>query len=852
MEFDEYQKKVITAKGGHYLVLAPPGCGKTELLTQRILNANNNGVSFDDMLCLTFTNRAARSMRERIAATTNSPCDGLFVGNIHRFCSRFLFENNLIPASTSIIDELDQKDILDEFGFTKHNETCASREDQLYVSDVCRLSSLMYQHENSHPSGVRLSAPVFKSKTASQVSQYIAEQYYIYKKEHNLIDFDDILLLSFTFLCREDSKALKYSDYHWIQVDEVQDLNALQLAIIDRLTSLSGYTVMYLGDEQQAIYSFMGAKMGNLYNIVDKAGTGHILRLYKNYRSPKYLVDSLNTYAIKNLKLDDRLLPSATGNETQEKGCLNIFEYTSEIEQMSDIRRILEHVVNQHPDERVGVLTRTNKEADDISNQLSVSGIHHFKLSGQDVFKSDDFKTILSHFSVIQRETNYFDWARLIWKTKASFSFKDARDIVSRLRRIGVSPLDLMYEEYGRCYIDDFLRVYQEKEFVIFDTETTGLNTAEDDIIQLAAIKVRGGKVIPGSELDMVIRTDRIIPPMLGDIENPMVSVYKERMDAGQILEPKEALASFLSYVGEDDVLGHNVEFDLEILRQNLLRRCGGIKLHEHITRRWDSLRLIHLLQPRLRVYKLKALLAQFGLEGANSHKADDDIIATKSLVDYCAELITSTSKQREAFWRDVNIQRVSETLRKNYAPFHNATRQLMSFNATGVRNVFLREFQSIYEYFLEAGFINEIPAFEHIVDFLRSAVFNQDIDSSLRAQLEQHLKDLKTFSQSDLCDSGIITDKVFVMTVHKAKGLEFEHVVLPNSFNGMYPFFLSKTENDIIEDARLYYVGLSRSKKRISVLYPKSYKGFPKALTPFIECVKDVFLVYQRGAKPR
>ena len=852
MEFDEYQKKVITATSGHYLVLAPPGCGKTELLTHRILNANNNGVPFDDMLCLTFTNRAARSMRERIASTTDSPCEGLFVGNIHRFCSRFLFENKLIPASTSIIDELDQKDILDEFGFTKHNETCSSRDDQLYVSDICRLSSLMYQREKGHPSEVFLSEPAFKSSTASRVSHEIAKQYYTYKKEHNLIDFDDILLLSFTFLCGEESKALEYSDYHWIQVDEVQDLNALQLAIIDRLTASAGYTVMYLGDEQQAIYSFMGAKMGNLYQIMDRAGAEHVLRLYKNYRSPKYLLESLNTYALKNLKLNGRLLPSATGNELQEKGFLNIFEYTSETEQMKDIRRILERVVSQYPDERVGVLTRTNKDADDISSQLSLSGISHFKLSGQDVFKTDDFKTILSHFSVIQRETNYFDWARLIWKTKASFSFKDARDIVSRLRRLSVSPLDLMYEEYGRCYVDDFLSVYLEKEFVIFDTETTGLNTAEDDIIQLAAIKVKNGTVVPGSELDMVIRTEREIPPMLGDIENPMVSVYKERMDAGRILEPKDALMFFLSYVGENEVLGHNVEFDWEILRQNLLRRCGGVKLEEHIKRRWDSLRLIHLVQPRLRVYKLKALLEQFGLEGANSHKADDDILATKSLVDYCAEQITSTSKHREALWRDTSIQRASNALRKNYAPFHNFTNQLMSFDAIGVKDVFLREFQSTYEKFLNAGFINEIPAFSHIVDFFQSAVFNQNINCSLRTQLEQHLKDLKTFSQSDLCDSGVIKDKVFVMTVHKAKGLEFEHVVLPNSFNGMYPFFLSKREEDVIEDARLYYVGLSRSKKRISVLYPQSYKGYPKALTPFLDCIKDAFTIYHRGSNPR
>ena len=118
---DKSQEKVIAAEGGFFLVLAPPGCGKTELLTHRILKAHKHGVDYKNMLCLTFTNRAARGMRDRINEVAPDPCEGLFVGNIHRFCSRFLYENRIVPMSTGIIDELDQKDIFDEFGFTQYN-----------------------------------------------------------------------------------------------------------------------------------------------------------------------------------------------------------------------------------------------------------------------------------------------------------------------------------------------------------------------------------------------------------------------------------------------------------------------------------------------------------------------------------------------------------------------------------------------------------------------------------------------------------------------------------------------------------------------------------------------------------
>lgn len=89
---DASQQQVIAAHGGHHLVLAPPGCGKTQILTERLRQAHAAGVAFADMLCLTFTNRAARGMSERISQhIADADVRELFVGNVHRYCSRFLF-----------------------------------------------------------------------------------------------------------------------------------------------------------------------------------------------------------------------------------------------------------------------------------------------------------------------------------------------------------------------------------------------------------------------------------------------------------------------------------------------------------------------------------------------------------------------------------------------------------------------------------------------------------------------------------------------------------------------------------------------------------------------------------------
>ena len=118
-KFDKKQTETITFSGGRCTVLAAPGCGKTLLLTYRIWYAlSKYHIPYSEMLCMTFTNRASREMKDRItnAAKDNSKqiLSELFVGNIHRFCINFLYKNNLISSNSTIIDEIDQEDIIND------------------------------------------------------------------------------------------------------------------------------------------------------------------------------------------------------------------------------------------------------------------------------------------------------------------------------------------------------------------------------------------------------------------------------------------------------------------------------------------------------------------------------------------------------------------------------------------------------------------------------------------------------------------------------------------------------------------------------------------------------------------
>ena len=186
----------------------------------------------------------------------------------------------------------------------------------------------------------------------------------------------------------------------------------------------------------------------------------------------------------------------------------------------------------------------------------------------------------------------------------------------------------LLYE--GTTYMQDFMSEYEQGEIVIFDTETTGLNVFEDDILQIAAVKTKQGQV-EGSEFTVFIATDREIPEKLGDIDNPII----EEMKHNKLYSHEEALRMFIDYVGDDVLLGHNANYDYNILDYNLQRYLPSVNLRQHSARYFDSLKLVRLLEPDLKEYKLKYLLSILHLEG-ETRILPMPTNATRSVVVHC------------------------------------------------------------------------------------------------------------------------------------------------------------------------------------------------------------------------
>ena len=466
------------------------------------------------------------------------------------------------------------------------------------------------------------------------------------------------------------------------------------------------------------------------------------------------------------------------------------------------------------------------------------------------MFKTKSYKTLSSFFCVNTNEFNNLAWARLLFGIEAIRTGSGARNFTSKLRSLMMTPSDLLN---GETYVSRFIKAYNTQEFVFFDTETTGLNVLEDDIVQIAAFKVKCGEIVPNSGFNIFIHTDREIPAMLGDIVNPLVEAYS----SSEHYSKEEGLRLFLDYIGDCPVLGHNVKFDYHILQSNAERY-----LQEQVTLEiFDSLHLIKCVEPNMRMYKLEFLLRELQLEGKNSHLADEDIAATKALVDYCVSKAMPLLSEQESFMNQTKVQNVIQKMQPLYPMIENLQDHIYQPTQSLNRTI-ADELKTVYDDMLSQGMIKDLgDKFNIFLRFVQSEWVDFENEETIADQVMKHVNDMTaSISEGDLVNSTeLVTDRIFIMTVYKGKGLEFENVVILGANDGTYPFY---TVNKVLgapqrhtakevaaalqekkEDARKFYVALSRAKKRICISYTKCNSfGFTTRVTPFVDSIRHYF----------
>jgi DNA helicase-2/ATP-dependent DNA helicase PcrA len=875
MEFNKEQREVIESSGGYHLVLAPPGCGKTAVLAERIAWAHEHGVGFGQMACLTFTNRASRGMRERIYERLSDKCkdedglDELFIGNVHRFCSQFLFQNGIAAEHAAVIDTDTSISIIADFLEEDELRVLGDNRHRQRYSGIINLQHLMYQCEHHYPSNLMvhhdaLAPRVFKelclafhldynlesaidlyqhadhyldehmpiSNEAQQLLQalYAAHCYEDYKQRNDLLDFEDLLLQTYDAMTAEKADWKKYD---WLQVDEVQDLNPLQLAIVDLFTAPDA-TVVYLGDAQQAIFSFMGAKTDTLQMLRKRVGEKGFHNFYHNYRSPKYLLDVFNQYGEQQLGIERELLPTTQDFTPLRPGDLMLSDRETVIDEVNLVARMAKRLYTAYPDETTAVVVAFNTDADEISAALP--DLPHFKVSGTDLFSTPEVRLLLAHLCVVGMEHNFIAWSQLLTGLHIYSSQSASRKFVHQIRELAISPVDFLCYD-NSTYISEFLDAYERQDMVVFDTETTGLNVYENDVVQIAAIRIRKGEIV--DELNLFLETDQEIPAKLGDVDNPLIEEYASQPH----LSHEEGLTRFCEFAQGCAILAHNATYDYQIMEHNMKRYAPNLSIKKLWPSYFDSLKIIRLLQPRLSSYKLKKLLVTLDLEGQNSHLASDDIIATLSLVNYCYQKSIPLRAQQHDF-----CNRHRQTIQKFRAIY-----QELFFHAHALlyqqksRTILSEELRYAYDYLREQDRIGTIGKFDYITRYIDIDMLTPESGTSMSEQLGCHMQELTTLKEADLCGSSSMQERVFISTVHKAKGLEFDNVIVFDAVDGKYPSAYADNDQKRKEEARKFYVAISRARRRLIITYchhsvTRWGRWIEQTLTPFMNSIRLYF----------
>ena len=548
------------------------------------------------------------------------------------------------------------------------------------------------------------------------------------------------------------------------------------------------------------------------------------------------------------MNIDPALLPEVGGNHnlTLTGNELKIIYSDNFDQEVRDCVQFASMLSTNFPESTTAIVVNANSDAEVLSNELHRCGIGHFKVSGTDVFSTPEVKLLLAHLGVLNNEFSFMSWSRLVKGLRVYEGNATARGFVRALFDRAILPSDLLRYDGTTTYLSRFVRHYEEDTIVVFDTETTGLNVFEDDILQIAAVKMRGGEVVEGSAFTVYIETDRPIPLMLGDIPNPIIEERRHHT----LLSHADALRLFMEYADGCVLLGHNADYDYHILHFNLRRYLPESDLQTSHPAYLDSLRLVRLLHPELREHKLKYLLTALGLEGTNSHLADDDVNATQNVVKHCYGKAKTKLEEQQRFLTDKRVVQRVETFRRNYRDTYlSALSRLYDTDGADTQKpALVAEMLRFYDYAVKEGFVLEVDALRYIVAYLSADMIDAEAEPSLYAQLCSHMMEISTLKEADLCGSGSLGETIFVTTIHKAKGLEFDNVIVFDAIDGRIPNFYSRgNPRQLAEDARKFYVALSRAKRRLYVsqcLHRMDYHNMPHEvfLTPFMKPIAKYF----------
>ena len=383
------QKEAVLHKDGPCLVIAGAGSGKTKVLTTRIAHLICEGIPSFRILAITFTNKAAKEMRERLSLLTSDT--DAFVGTFHSFGLRIVRENYMhlgLERNFTILDSDDVlsiiKKIMKDLGISK--EECAPS----YIRN--RISFIKNEMLND------VEIEQFFNSDAEQIAYRVYKEYLKVLKKNNSVDFDDLLSLPVSLFSKNKEVLLHYQEkFQYILIDEYQDTNEVQY----KLTKLLGsghQNIFVVGDPDQSIYMFRGANYKNILNFEHDYPNTKVIALEENYRSTKMILDAANA-VIKNNK--DRKDKNLRSNKMLGAKVQYVRSYDEKHEitvSIEEIKKLLNEGYKAHD---IAIFYRTNGQARIVEEMFIKANLPYKVVGSYYFYQRKEIKDLISYLRLI-------------------------------------------------------------------------------------------------------------------------------------------------------------------------------------------------------------------------------------------------------------------------------------------------------------------------------------------------------------------------------------------------------------------------------------------------------------------
>ncbi len=386
-ELNDAQRKAVLTTEGPVLVIAGAGSGKTRVLTYRIAYLIGvRGVPPYRILAMTFTNKAAEQMKERIASLLGKRPEGLWMGTFHSICVQILRRHIDLLGYTrnfTIYDRTDQTALLKTLMTGQWSET--SRQ---MASKISRFKNHRYQPDERE--------------------KELFIQYQNALKAANALDFDDLLLKTIELFEKHPEVAYSYSErFKYIHVDEYQDTNRTQYILLKHLSAVHG-NLFVVGDEDQAIYGFRGADINNILDFEKDFPNATVIRLEQNYRSTKTILKAASTLVSHNILRKGKTL--WTENPVGKK--IPIIECRDEDDEANRVAEIIQRSGRPYSD--FLVLYRTNAQSRAVEQALRARNIPYTVVGGVKFYERREIKDILAYLKVIVNPSDDVSLRRIL------------------------------------------------------------------------------------------------------------------------------------------------------------------------------------------------------------------------------------------------------------------------------------------------------------------------------------------------------------------------------------------------------------------------------------------------------